>query len=419
MVQSTDVVVVGGGVVGLCIAYALHKRGVQVTVVDKGKIGVGASAGNAGMIVPSHIVPLAAPGVVAKGLRWALKRDSPFRIKPRLDWEFAKWLWRFRKSATHAHMHHAIPILRDLSLASVELFDAYVEQGIGSFEWGHSGLWMLFNSEKGRKENLDMADLAQAAGLDVEVYDAEGVRAIDPNQTVPLTGGVLYRQDAVVDPEALVRALGRYLQAQGVKLLEETSVIGFEHHGKRIRSAQTHHGPIPAKEIVLAAGAWMPTLGRLLGMKVPVEAAKGYSVTLTTEQPLPQIPAILSEAKVTVTALGQKRIRFAGTLELAGLDSSVDVRRARSILRAVPHYLPDFDVEAFEPSTMWSGFRPCSPDGLPILGRVAGWQNLSVATGHGMMGVTLAPVSGELIAQTLCGEALPIWFDALGLSRFW
>lgn len=418
MAQNTKVVVVGGGAVGLCVAYALNKRGMRVTVVDKGEIGVGASAGNAGMIVPSHVVPLSAPGVVAKGLRWALKQDSPFRIKPRMDWAFVKWLWRFRKSATHAHMHHAIPILRDLSLASVELFDAYVEGGLRPFGWGHSGLWMLFNSEKGRKENLDMADLAQEAGLDVEVHDAAGVCTIDPNQTAPLTGGVLYRQDAVIDPKAFMQALAHHLRDQGVTLLEQTAVTGFAQEGDQIRAAETSQGDIEAGEVVLAAGAWMPTVSRQLGLNMPVEAAKGYSVTLETEQSLPEIPAILSEAKVTVTPLGQKRMRFAGTLELAGLDASVDARRARSILRAVPHYIPDFDADAFDPSAMWSGFRPCSPDGLPMIGRVDDWANLSVATGHGMMGITLAPITGELIAQQLAGEALPDWFDALRLSRF-
>lgn len=417
MVQQADAVVVGGGIVGLCVAHALHQRGMYVVVVDKGKIGVGASAGNAGMIVPSHIVPLSAPGVVAKGLRWALQRDSPFRIKPRLDLHFLRWLWRFRRHATHAHMYHSIPVLRDMSLASVDLFDMWHANGLAGFGWGHAGLWMLFNTAKGRQENVELANLAQEAGLAAEVYDADGVHARDPHHTVPLTGGVLYPQDAVVDPGALMRALRQYLESQGVVCLEDISVTGFQRQHKKIQGVETAHGTIQAQEVILAAGAWMPRLCHQLGFHIPVEAAKGYSVTLPSSGPLPTIPAILTEAKVTVTPLGNQ-IRFAGTLELAGLDDSVDARRARSILRAVPSYIPDFNADTYNTSTMWSGFRPCSPDGLPIIGRVPTWANLSVATGHGMMGVTLAPVTGHLVGQLLMGETLPAWFHHLQVGRF-
>lgn len=417
MVHQADAVVVGGGIVGLCVAHALHQRGMHVVVVDKGEVGVGASAGNAGMIVPSHIVPLSAPGVVAKGLRWALRRDSPFRIKPRLDFHFLRWLWRFRRHATHAHMHHSIPVLRDMSLASVDLFDRWHANGLTEFGWGHAGLWMLFNTAKGRKENVELANLAQEAGLTAEVYDADGVHARDPHHTVPLMGGVLYPQDAVVDPGALMRALRHYLLSQGVVFLEGTSVTAFRHQGKRVQAVETSSGDIQVQEVILAAGAWMPGLCHQLGFHIPVEAAKGYSVTLPGSGPLPTTPAILTEAKVTVTPLGNQ-IRFAGTLELAGLDASVDARRARSILRAVPSYIPDFNPNTYDTSAMWSGFRPCSPDGLPIIGRVPAWANLSVATGHGMMGVTLAPVTGQLVGQLLMGEAPPAWFRHLRVGRF-
>jgi D-amino-acid dehydrogenase len=373
-------------------------------VFDRGAIGGACSFGNAGYISPSHVIPLAAPGVVTQGLRWLLDPDSPFYVRPRLDLYLLRWLWRFARTATSEHVRRSAPLLADLGLRSAAQYAALAERLDFGFE--RSGLLMLHRSPDA---NRALVEHARRAGLEVDELNADAVQALEP-AAAPGLSGVYFPQDAVLDPEHMTSALHRQLAAEGMRFVPHTAVTGFSVREDRIHALETSDGEWTADEVVLAAGAWSPELGRGLGLRLPVQPGKGYSVTITPDGPAPRLPVLLTEAKVAVTPLPGGRLRFAGTLELAGLDASVNERRVRAILRAVPAYLRLGSIEA-DPGEAWVGFRPCTPDGLPLIGRPASLRNLTVATGHAMLGITLAPATGDLVAAFVTGAPPP--FDPM------
>lgn len=403
-VRPTDVAVVGAGVVGLCSAWYLRKAGAEVTVLSRTPIpGGDASAGNAGMIVPSHVVPLAAPGAVTQGLRYLTSRSSPFHIKPRFDLDLARWLWRFWRSCTEAHVTHGAPVLRDQSLASLGLLSE-LQSEIGDFAWEQTGLLMVYCSEKYRMENLGMAELAESLGLRIRRLDAGETLALEPGLRAETLGSVLYQDDGRVNPSALLARLKEALEQRGVVHREGPGVVGLERVTRgRLRIRMDDGDTLEAGAVVLAAGAWTSRLARLLGARVPVQPAKGYSLTLPAPDEGPRIPMILSEEKVTITPL-PGALRFAGTLSLAGFDLSVDEHRVNPIRSEIRRFLPGLTSEEVENERVWVGFRPASPDGLPIVGRLAGLPDVLLATGHGMTGVTLGPVTGRLVADLLSGS---------------
>lgn len=418
MATKTDVAVIGGGVIGLCTAHALQKRGHQVTVIERDDLGAGCSSGNAGLVVPSHVVPLAAPGVIAQGLRWLLRRDSPFRIKPRLDLGLLRWLWAFYKACSERHVERSIPILRDLSLKSRSLFEMWANGGEEiDFGFRSSGLLMAHTTEKGRKKDLDEAKRARDAGLEISVLDRGEIEEVAPHAPRSVSGGVYYHQDALLEPSRLIDALEQSLEQQGAVVQQGVAVTGFECENGSIQSLQTEEGAIEAHDIVLAAGAWSAPLGDKLGLDVPIEPAKGYSVTFEVLQGRPEVPFILTEEKVSVTPMGDQ-VRFAGTLELAGFDSSVDSHRIQPILEAAAEYVPHVDPQRPGQVDPWVGFRPCTPDGLPVVGRVSKYDNVLLATGHCMLGVSLAPVTGQLVSEIIEGATTEVDLASLRLARF-
>lgn len=396
---GTDVAVVGGGAVGLCTAIYLAEAGRAVTLFDSDEVGR-ASTGNAGMIVPSHVVPLASPGVMAKGIRWLMSRDSPLYIKPRWSWELLRWLLQFRRACSRQHVERSIPALRDLSLASVDLFDELSRrEGLMDIAYRNSGLLMLYHSEKGRSENLAAADLAEAAGLDVARLGASEVLERDPGIKARIDGGVWYPQDGCVDPDRFVSALRTEAERLGVLIRGACGATGFESEGDRLTAVNTRDGLSGARDFVVAAGAWSAEITRRFGLRLLMQPAKGYSLTIDVPERTVSVPHILTEEKLTVTPM-PGRLRFAGTLSLSGFDGEVDSRRVAPINRLARSYLPD----APEEPDVWFGYRPCSPDGLPYIGRDPRFGNLWYATGHGMLGITHAPISGKLVTEMVCGE---------------
>ena len=415
--MQKHVVIVGGGVVGLSVAYACARRGHRVTLLERQpeKRG-GCSFGNAGMIVPSHFTPLAAPGMVALGLKWMWNPESPFYIQPRLSWDLLAWAAKFWRAATPERVAEAAPLLRDLSLLSRACF---VEQAESGLEFGlvQKGLLMLCKTAHGLDEESRTAAQANELGVPAQVLDAGATAALDPAVTMDIAGSVYFPKDCHLPPERYLAVLQRELARLGVEFRWSTEVTAWRTDKDRIVAAQTSEGEITGDEFVICGGAWSPIAGRTLGMRLPMQAGKGYSLTLKQPRQLPSICAIFTEARVAVTPM-DGALRVGGTMEIAGLNETINPRRVRGIIRSVPRYYPEFREEDFDGIEPWSGLRPCSPDGLPYLGRTARWQNLICATGHAMMGLSLAPATGRIVEELVSKNEPSIPLTLLSPDRY-
>jgi D-amino-acid dehydrogenase len=401
ILMNKHVVIIGGGVIGLSAAAECAARGHRVTVIEADPVRRGASLGNAGMVVPSHFVPLAAPGMVALGLKWMWNPESPFYIEPRADWGLVTWALRFMTSATREHVERSAPLLRDLHLASRVLYARFAEQA--DFGLVRKGLLMLCKTAHALDEEAATARHARELGVPADVLDATSLAALDPTVTMSVAGGVHFPQDCHLDPSRYVAALEARLRAAGADLRWDCRVTGWRREGARLAAVVTSQGAIDADEFVLCGGAWSDELVSELGLRLPMQAGRGYSVTVPDPVQLPALCSIFTEARVAVTPMGES-LRFGGTMEITARDSPPRPRRVAGILKAVPDYFPAFKGIDLTHLPFWSGLRPCSPDGLPYLGRTRAASNLTVATAHAMMGLSLAPATGEIVGQLIDGE---------------
>ncbi|MCS7222420.1 MAG: FAD-dependent oxidoreductase [Anaerolineae bacterium] len=416
--MSKHILIIGSGVIGLCTAYYAIQRGHRVTMLERGPANPdNCSLSNAGMIVPSHFVPLAAPGVVGQALRWMWNPESPFYIKPRLSWELLDWGWKFYRAANAAHVARAAPLLRDLHLASRACFEELASQLHDDFGLVQKGLLMLCKTGHALEEEAKVAEQACRLGVPAEVLDARQTAELEPEVRMDIAGAVYFPKDCHLSPERFLASLTRQLERDGVQFVWSTEVTGWRVRGDRIEAACTPRGDFVADEYVVCSGAWSPILVRSLGLRLPMQAGKGYSLTLSHPRQLPVRCAILTEARVAVTPMGGT-LRFGGTMEMAGLDEGINARRVRSIIQAVPRYYPDYTPDDFRGIRPWRGLRPCSPDGLPYMGRFSRYINLSIATGHAMMGLSLGPITGKLMAELLSGEKPAIPIELLAPDRY-
>ena len=414
---DTDVLIIGGGAIGICSAHYLTQQGRKVTVVEKGEICSGSSYGNAGLVVPSHCVPLAAPGVITKALKWMLQPESPFYVKPRLDLGLLAWLFRFGAACTEKRMRAGMPIIRDLSLASVQLFEELAALDGIDFGYEQKGMLMAFNTEAGLAEGVEEANLLREIDIEADILNPAQLRDLEPGFRDDIAGAVFYPQDAHFIPDRFVRELARHAEEKGADLRPSTEVLDFEVSDSNIVKVKTTRGDFSAAEVVLAAGAWSPQIAGELFVKLPIQAAKGYSVTFKRPPLSPEVPCVLAESKVAVTPMGDT-LRFGGTLELAGLDLTISKRRVAAILKAAPKYFAELNPKDLELIEIWRGLRPCTPDGLPFLGRSSVYRNLVVAAGHAMVGMSLAPVTGKLVSELVAKESPSIDLSPLRVERF-
>jgi D-amino-acid dehydrogenase len=411
------VVICGAGIIGLCCARELRARGHTVTIIDRAPADRdGCSFGNAGMITPSHFVPLAAPGMVALGLKWMLNPKSPFYIRPRLDADLAGWGWRFMRASTAAHVERAAPVLRDLNLASRELYVGLAAE-LPDFGLVTRGLLMLCREARTLDHEGAFAAQARELGVPAEVLDAAATARLDPGIRLNVAGSIYFPKDAHLDPARLIGSLTPRLEAAGVKFLWGTEVTGWRREGGRLAAALTTRGELAADEFVLAGGAWSPGLVRGLSLRLPMQAGKGYSLTLPKPRQLPHLCSIFTEARVAVTPMGGS-LRIGGTMEVVGLDETIQPHRVQGIIESVPRYFPDFSPEDFAGIQPWRGLRPVTPDGLPYLGRFGAAPNLIAATGHAMMGLSLGPITGRLVAEIVAGEPPSIDLNLLNPDRY-
>lgn len=400
----SKVVIIGGGINGLSTAYYLQKRGHEVTVIDRGDpVTANCSFGNAGYVSPSHIVPLAAPGMVIMGLKWMRDPESPFYVRPRLAPDLISWGWQFYRAGTKAHVDKAAPVLCELNMASRACYEELNAILGDSFSYSRKGLLMLFKDPQALEHEIAIAERANELGLKTEVLDAAQTQARNPGIRQDVCGSVFFGDDCHMAPFQMMANLQQHLEKTGAQFQWETEVLGWKRDGRKVKAIVTEDAEIEADEFVLCGGSWSSGMVKSLGLKMPIQAGKGYSLTLKNPRFQMDVPAILVERRVAVTPMGNQ-LRFAGTMEIAGLNTDVNPARIRGIKKSVPLYFPDFTEEDFEDVQPWVGLRPCSPDGLPYVGRTRRYDNLSIGAGHAMLGLSLGPITGLLLAQTISGE---------------
>lgn len=399
--------VIGGGIIGLCTAYYLAKEGYQAVVFDKSDLSDGCSYGNAGMIVPSHVVPLAQPGMMAQGIRWMFDSQSPFYVKPRWSSDLLKWGLQFYRHANKSHVEKAMPALLDLSLLSKELYQDFARES-NSFFYEEKGLLMLYKTDKVGEEMRHEGENAERLGLAVNYLSSAEVSKLETGTKTDVIGGVHYRSDAHLYPQKFMQFLKEELKKMNVEIQSNTLVKDFTIHNNAISAIVTDKGSFTTDEVVLASGAWSPELAKKLNINISILPGKGYSFTLGNPQQRPVIPSILCEGKVAVTPMDND-IRFGGTMEIThNQDTKINQKRVQGIVNSINGFYPDLKIEMPKENDTWYGFRPCTPSGLPIISKDKKIKNLTLATGHAMMGLSLAPATGKIITEIISGRTTSV-----------
>lgn len=414
--QMKKVVIIGGGISGLCSAYYLVQEGVEVTVVDKGAISEGASFINAGYVTPSHFVPIAEPGMINQGIKWMMNNSSPFYIKPRWDIDFFKWAWYFKKSSTAAKVEKAIPVIKELNIKSRDLYAEMADKSQFDFHMERKGLLMVYKTAKSQDHELKLAEKGKSLGLDISVLNRAALDKVQPVFNSDVLGGVYYECDAHSTPDIFMKNMKNWLQFKGVKFILGESVTGFELSGNKITSVKAGNQTILADEFVLAAGTWTYELAKKLGLNIPIQPGKGYSMNVPRETGI-TLPAILMEAKVAVTPM-QGFTRFAGTMELSGNNTNILTNRVEAIAKAASAYYKDVEITVEEKQAATSGLRPVSPDGLPYIGKSSKYNNLIIAAGHAMMGWSLGPITGKLVTEIIGNQKTLVSLQPFKVDRF-
>lgn len=398
-----DIIIIGGGIIGLSSAYYLSKQGHKVTVIDKGDISNNCSFGNAGMIVPSHFVPLAAPGMIQQGIRWMFDSKSPFYVKPSLGGGLPTWGIKFLKKSTKKHVAESAVPLRDLSLLSKKLFEDLSKEPEFDFELTSNGILAFYKTEKAAEEEAHLAERARALGLDMAVLSVAECKALQPKLDLDVLGAVHYRCDAHLYPGKLMKALLSYLEKKNVMFVRNHEVTAVETKGRQITAVITGDQRWQADQYVLAAGSWSPAVAKMIDSNLSIMPGKGYSFLEDEPDQRVTIPALLCEARVAITPMNGQ-IRYGGTMEIAKINSQINMNRVKGIVESVPKYFPELQPKLPAVKDIWYGFRPSSPDGLPYIGRDAKLTNLIISTGHGMMGLSLGPATGLLVSQIMNGQ---------------
>lgn len=408
----------GGGIMGLSSAMYLVNSGWQVTIIDKEDFRDNCSYGNAGYVCPSHFIPLATPGILKQGFKWMLNSKSPFYVQPRFSLELMNWGLKFIKAATSEKVEEAAIPLRDLALISQAEYLSWNK--IPGFEMAYEnkGLIEIFQTEASEHHGHHHVHKAKELGLDAEILTIDQLHEMEPHVNINAKGAIYFKCDAHLYPDKLMSSLIEYLKNKNVQFISNQEIISCKKKNSKIISIQTKEQEFAADHFVLTTGSWSGLLAKQFGLKIPMVAGRGYSVTLENSPYKINYPSVLMEGRVALTPMDGNKIRFGGTMEITSHKTAPRMSRVQGILDAVKRYYPDFDIPLPSANNIWYGFRPCSADGMPYIGKAKNIDNLVVATGHAMIGLSTGAGTGKLIAEILNDKTLSMNINSFNPNRF-
>lgn len=411
--MSKKVIIVGAGIVGLNAAYFLQKEGCEVTIIDKSNITSGASFVNAGYISPSHIIALSSPGIITKGIKWMFDSASPFYVKPRLEADFLKWALAFKKSATKKQVEKSIPVLKNFNVFSKELYQEYKNSGNFNFQYDKKGLLMCYKTEKAGAKEWEVGQRAIKEGLEVENLSKKEVAQLEPMLNVE--GAILYKGDVQTTPFEFMNEMVAYLKSKNVTFLTDEEVIAVEKSTNKITKLITNKNSFTADEFVFAAGSWTPILAKKVGIKLLLQAGKGYRINVERPTGI-KVPAILLEKKVAISPM-HGFTRFGGTMEIGGINNTINSVRVNAIANAAEAYYNNLKITKNERDNAACGLRPVTPDGLPYIGKTSNIKNVTIAAGHAMLGWTSGPATGKLVSEIIMDKKTSLAITPFNVER--
>jgi D-amino-acid dehydrogenase len=412
-----EALVIGGGIIGLSSAYYLQQSGWQVTVMDKADMQNNCSYGNAGYICPSHFVPLATPGIVKQGLKWMWNSKSPFYVQPRLNWALIQWGIQFMRSATKEHVAHSAEPLRDIALLSMACYEDWKKLPAYNFFYEHKGLLEIFQTEEKAHHAVETLAKAKELGLDTVMISKEELESMEPGVRMNALGALLFKCDAHCNPNELMKNLITDLESKGVRIIKNSTVTGFEKKGQLVTKVLADGAEYALDKLVVATGSWSRELAAKLDINIPLMPGRGYSITLPDKQYQLNYPAVLMESRLAVTPMNGK-IRFGGTMEITSTETPPRRNRVEGIIEGAKRFYPDLDMPMPEMENVWYGYRPCSADGLPYIGKIQKYNNVTVATGHSMLGLSLGAGTGKLVSELVNEEKPSMNIAPFAVERF-
>lgn len=412
-----SVIIIGGGISGLFSAYYLSQLDYDITIIDSGDLTNGCSFGNAGLIVPSHIIPLASPGIIHKALKWMFNSHSPFSFHPKLNKDFILWCLSFFLKSSKSHIERSIKPLREISYLSSDLYKELDVKFDNSFSLKSNGLLMLYKNEKTAEEEMKLAKLAVEYGIETNILTPKNIELLEPNCKYNTIGGVHYLSDSHLIPNLLMQNLINYLKVNNVCFIPGEKITDINYKNRKIISVTSNKKNYEGDLFLFTSGVWSSELLKKINLNIPLVAGRGYSFNIPVKNNSPTIPSILVDDRVAVTPMG-KKLRIAGTMEIDSVNSKIRTNRIKGMVQSFNKYFPELNVELPGKDQIWYGHRPCSPDGLPYIGKSDYYNNLFVAAGHAMLGVSLGPATGMLISELISGAKPSLDLSPFNVDRY-